>query len=537
MRIAFAPVLLSIVFCSILSAQCAMLPVVSSGGNGQAGYMFDVQNISANQITLTGFAVRGQGAGQMELYALNVTGSFAASAANLTTAANWTLVNSGPVTLSNVTDVPLPFSFAIPIAPGTTQAICIATVLPPSYLSFTTGAAGSFGSVIASNGAMNVRAGVGKGLAGVLPFGTTYGGMTVGVSASRLFRGSVTYMSGSVASWEVNSPESSLDFNGAHGTPCTKALTNLCAGTMVTTTLASNIPGTWFDVGFNLAPTVSSTGGAMLTAGGQLVNLDLAGGLLLLNGTLLPHPGTLSVLLPATAGITLSAQQVVLDPTHVDGINLSQAAQLTGFAIGGLNIPGPSTDNSVLTIVAGTAPLCAPALTFYGTNQTTYHVTSNGRMTWPAASTAFAPTAATAMTTAGTLGIWSDYNPILGGSLTIDIVNGVVGVNYNAVAYAAQPGSASTFRIENDSNTGILRILNIAQGVSTSTTLQSFAGISLGIGATDSGQASFSPAGTGASTNATDMLYSIGLAGTLLPGITSITFVPNVFGNYDWSSL
>lgn len=536
------PAMAMLAIASLVTAQCAVLPVATAGGNGQTGYMFDIENLSANAVTVTGFDVRGLGnyATTINLYTLNVTGSFTALAVNTTTAANWTLVGSGPLTLSTAANTALPFAVAVTIPALTKQAVYITTSVAATNLSYTTGLAGTYGTaVIATDGVLNVYAGAGKAqLAGGLPFGGTFGGPTVGVSGSRNFRGAITYQTGALASWEANSAESSLDFNGANGTPCSKALSTVCAGGAVNTTLASNIPGTFFDVAFNLSATVGNGAGALATAGGQLVNLDLLGGLFMLNGTLVPHPGTLAIAFGAPAGLTISAQQVVVDPTHVDGINLSQAAQLDGVAGGGVGLVGPAGDDTVMTIVAGGSPLCAPALTFYGTTQTTYHVVTNGRLMWPVGSNSWTPSAAAAQATTGTLGIWTDYNTAIGGNVTIDIVGGVLGVNFNAIGYFGQAGTASTFRLENDTNTGIVKIANIAQGAQAVGGAQSaFLGMSPGIGATDPLQAAFSPAAVGVTTNATDMLYNFGLCGTLAPGITSITFVPNGFSNYDWSSL
>lgn len=93
----------------------------------------------------------------------------------------------------------------------------------------------------------------------------------------------------------------------------------------------------------------------------------------------------------------------------------------------------------------------------------------------------------------------------------------------------------STFRVENDSTTGIVRIMNIAQ-CAQATIQSALIGISRGAGATNPGQAPFSNALMGVTTNATDMLFNLGAAGTLVPGLTFLTFAPNAFGNYDWRS-
>ncbi len=406
--------------------------------------MFDVMNLSASPITITGFAVRGLGnySTSMNVYSLNTPGSFLTSTTNFNQAWFWTLRGSAPVTLHTAYNTELPIPFSVAVAPSTIQAFYITTTVPGTKVSYLPGGFASLNTIIASDGVLQVRAGVGKTLDQLgQPFGWTIGGPTPNISYSCKFRGTVRYQTGALPSWQTNSAASSFQFNGVNGAQCTKALTSLCAGNTVTATLGSNIAGTLFDVALSTMPSVANGSGALATGGGQLINLDLLGGLSLLNGSMLPHPGNMSIAFGAPSGLTVSAQQFVLDATHPDGLQLSQAAQLSVSALGGLGLPGPTGDDTWMTIVAGMPPYCAPALTFYGTVHNTYHVITNGRITWPTPSPSIAVSVASAVLAPSFCGLWSDYDTNAGGNITLDVAGGIVGVNYNAIAYFGQPGN------------------------------------------------------------------------------------------------
>ena len=174
-----------------LQAQCASLPVSPVvSANGQSGYMFDVDNISANTVNITGFSVVGSGAAAnvtFDIYALNTTGSFLALAANLTTAANWTLVgtSSGVALAAFPVQTRIPAVINVPIAPATTQAFYVTTT-GTGTLRYHNGTTAPYvvGGIIATDGTLNCRGGVGKSY----PFGSTFGGTTLG-TGGRLFEG------------------------------------------------------------------------------------------------------------------------------------------------------------------------------------------------------------------------------------------------------------------------------------------------------------------------------------------------------------
>jgi hypothetical protein len=530
------PLMLALV-AGMATAQCTVLPVITASGNAQNGYMFDVENISAGNLTVAGFAVFGYTAtdATFEIYTLNVAGSYLANLANLTTAANWTLVGSAQGFAMTTGLSPVPIPIAVNVAPGTRQAFYL-TCQTGANVSYTSGLA-QLNTVIASDTNLQVYGGNGK----AYPFGATFGGTAPG-SPGRLFVGSVTYLTG-VPSYETNSPAASLVLDGVQTTGCVAATSAKCFGATTTVTLSSTNVGAGWELAIGLANLVPVGGGAFVTANNQSVNVDLADPTLTLlhNLTLPPFPspfpgGSPLVLTFAAPPIaTLTAQLLVLDPAHPDGFSLSQAIQLNSQAP--LSpIPGPNGDDVAMTIVAGAPPLCAPPLIVYGTVHNTYEIISNGRITWPVVSTSnqYLSTVAAAMADPGQFGAWVDLNTGIAGNITIDLANGILGVNYNGVGYNYQTGTASSFRLEYNSNNGVISILNFAMGPQIFNNTNQFLGISRGAGATNPGQATFSPAGSGVTVNGTDMLYNFGLAGTLVPGITSTVFYPNAFNNYDF---
>ena len=345
--------------------------------------------------------------------------------------------------------------------------------------------------------------------------------------------------SGGAAVFQTNSPNSNLDINGVQGFGCAKAVTKVCAGSLVTINSATALLGSPFDIAFNFTPTSPLGAMGFATAGGQIVNLDLTGGLFFVNGggapALLPHPGAFAIAFGMPAGLLASMQQLVIDPTSLDTFRLSQAAQLQEQLLP-FPIAGPVGDDVSLTV-----PFPCGTVPFYGTSYTQMFVITNGnvQMGTAAASTSFSPTVAAAATGNGRIGNWADFNTAIGGSIGITSPGaGIISVDYNAIGYFGQAGTASTYAVVIDPATGVLSIsgVNTIGAQLTTGTLNAFLGISRGATATDPGPALFSPAGGGVTVNSTQMLYNFGLSGTLAPGISTITFVPNSLSNYDWTS-
>lgn len=140
--------------------------------------------------------------------------------------------------------------------------------------------------------------------------------------------------------FQINSAVSSLDLDGAVGSPFAPAQVLGFAGSSThTMTLTSSLIGTGFDLGFVAGPAVASNAGGLATANGQAFNLDILNPSLIwlnspgaaLPGLTTPHPGTLPIPFgapPVGLPLTISAQQVVLDPGHPDFIALSAPAEL-----------------------------------------------------------------------------------------------------------------------------------------------------------------------------------------------------------------
>ena len=61
-------------------------------------------------------------------------------------------------------------------------------------------------------------------------------------------------------------------------------------------------------------------------------------------------------------------------------------------------------------------------------------------------------------------------------------------------------------------------------------------GISQGNGATDAGAAIFAPSTNGSVNVATDMIYELGLGGTLAAGTSNIVFTPVAGFGYTWAA-
>jgi hypothetical protein len=339
--------------------------------------------------------------------------------------------------------------------------------------------------------------------------------------------------------YQTNSPNSVANINGAVGYGCSKALTKVCAGNLVSINSSTATAGAPFDIAFNFAATSPLGGMGFMTSGGQIVNLDLTGGLSFINGGagpfLVPHPGAFTIPFGMPPGLLASLQQLVVDPTIIDTVRLSQACQLQEQLLP-FPIAGPVGDDVALSV---TLPCGTQA--FYGTSYTNFHVITNGnvQLGTAAASTAFSPTVAAAATGNGRIGHWADYNTAFGGSISITSpAPNQVSVDFNAIGYHTQTGTASTFGVLLDGATGAISITGINTiGAQLATgTENAFLGITRGAGATDPGAALFSPASTGVTVNSLQMLYNFGLAGTLAPGISTITFIPNGVGNYDWLS-
>lgn len=297
------------------------------------------------------------------------------------------------------------------------------------------------------------------------------------------------------------------------------------------------------------SPLVPAGGGALVTGNGQIVNVNLAdpstGFLWSLSFPPFPAPlggsAPLAVPLGMPAIPLLAAQMAILDGSHPDGFRLSQAFQMNGLPPAS-SAPGPVGDDVALTITAGqpvngVTCFIAPALPLYGALRTTYHVITNGRITWPALDTSFTPTVAAAQAGVGMVGCWSDLNTATAGNISLSMVGNAFVASWNGVGYfGGTVANVNTFSISIDTVTGVVTITGTS-AIAVQAGLNMFIGASPGAGATDPGLAAFSPAGSGAATLTTDMIYTFGATGpTLAGGANTIVLTPDGFGNYTWTS-
>lgn len=134
--------------------------------------------------------------------------------------------------------------------------------------------------------------------------------------------------------YQVNSLYASLTINGVAGTGCAPAIATLAGGATAVVAFSSINLGFGFEAVISFGPLVPAFGGALITANGQILNVNLAApGLLFLNGgaspVFQPFPGNFSLSFIAPPGpFAASIQMAIADPIHPDGFVLSQGGQL-----------------------------------------------------------------------------------------------------------------------------------------------------------------------------------------------------------------
>ncbi len=182
----------AMLLCAALSvpafAQCPSFQTLTTAGNGQNGTMFDIVNLSAAPRTILSFdqCFFNGTSDNIEIYTKTGT----SSGFELNSAA-WTLVGSATAVAHGVAPAldPLPIAVNVTIPAGATQAFYVTTT--GGTVAYTTGAA-QLGTVIGTDGILEVRAGAGM----VYPFAGTFGLPTAG----RLWNGQVTHCgSGTIA--------------------------------------------------------------------------------------------------------------------------------------------------------------------------------------------------------------------------------------------------------------------------------------------------------------------------------------------------
>lgn len=130
------------------------------------------------------------------------------------------------------------------------------------------------------------------------------------------------------AVWQSNTPEASFDIDGAIGTATAVARVTRAVGEPFVANLNSTLVGQAFDVAVTVpGPLVPPGAGGIPTAGGQVVNVNLASPGLIYFFNFAPFQGSMALPFVSPSPIDLAAQMVVLNPMHADGFSLSQGVE------------------------------------------------------------------------------------------------------------------------------------------------------------------------------------------------------------------
>lgn len=257
--------------------------------------------------------------------------------------------------------------------------------------------------------------------------------------------------------YETNSPEANLDVNGVMGMGVTPGRVTVPLGTPVVLNVTSTLTGNLYDMGIAVAPIVPAL---FTTPNFQTINVDLfhPSFFFLNSGTpapnLIPFPGNYTIPFNAPAfPLTISAQMIILDPTHPDGFQLSQAPELITVPCANPEnfdsaIPGTGANGSV-----GTYPVC-------WTN-------GPGTFPWQVKS---------GSTTSASTGPTGDHTTGSGNYIYAETSQGSVGSTYIINAPPSQPttGSVSFWYHMWGATTGTLALQELQGGVWT--TIWSLAG-------------------------------------------------------------
>ena len=147
---------------------------------------------------------------------------------------------------------------------------------------------------------------------------------------------------------------------------------------------------------------------------------------------LTPHPGAYSFPIPTGSTFVASAQQLAIDGTNPDGYALSQAPEIT-VTVGGVLTYAHADDGFVQTTLTA-SPICGTSVDFYGTSYTDIFSGSNGFATFVSGSAAFVASQAEWQTLEPRIGIQSDMEPNVYGTVTL---------TNNGPALSGSPGASN----------------------------------------------------------------------------------------------
>jgi hypothetical protein len=385
----------------------------------------------------------------------------------------------------------------------------------------------------------------------------------------------------SVIGWQMNTDGASFDINGVLADGFNGAFVNqtliLCGGGPVAPVTGSfnwstaGAANAFYETVVDTSPLVALGSGGIALAGG-ILNLSVASAA---NWTYLNGGSTLSLqpfapwALPGAVGASrtvgysinattdISLQSVFVSPSFATGIELSQAAELHAVITPAVaSIPGPTADDTGLIVDVTSGATCwfPNGISFNGTVYTSIAAQPNGRLMFSSVSDSdFQPTVAKALGDAPFLGLWADFSPNVGGSITLsNPAPGIMRMDWAGVPYFAQGATSNTWGIEVDDVNQVFAIDGLtgiaANPASTGTGDNQFLGLSPGAAgaATDpygGVGTTFTAGGVGGGVSPTDAQYDFynfatggGLAASLVPGTLNrveFQYVPTV--GFFWS--
>lgn len=349
--------------------------------------------------------------------------------------------------------------------------------------------------------------------------------------------------------WETNDGFCSLDIDGRTNTGFSGPIErSMCVGQTAAVNFNSSLNGNPWDLGITPTPPVPAfLGDGFALPSGQRVNLNLTmPPPLFLNGfpggPLPPFPaGGLTFAITPAAPVDNSAQGLVLDATHPDGLHLSAPCRLTAGAPAPLAAvaPGPTGYYTSTVVPVG-------CFEFFGTAYTEISVTSGGNIVFgsPGGASFSANCPSCLPGDPPMVGLVMDLDPGVSGTIsTSSPTPTTIRVDYTGVAFLYDPGVTATFSVELDLTTGSIEIDNltaIASGPLMSGADDIILCISPGqpAGATLPGPVTFNLTGPNPPASATDVIYSATTIGALFPGLNSLLFQPTtVLGapTYSWT--